>query len=84
MRTTLDLPEDIHRLVSGLARHTRRSMGQVVAELVRRGLESTAPAARIGDGQLPPYELDPRTGLPQVRSRRPVTLDDVQALEDER
>ena len=27
MRTTIDLPEDLHRIATSLARHTRRSMG---------------------------------------------------------
>lgn len=78
MRTTIDLPEDLHRIASALARDTGRSLSQTVAELIRRGLSS-----RIGEGAPPPYTLDPRTGLPVVRSERTLTADDVKALDDE-
>ena len=82
MRTTLDLPEDLHRIASGLARHSGRSLGQTVAELMRRGLEaSAAPAHRIAEAPLP-YHLSPVTGLPVLRSPRPVTDEDCKTLED--
>jgi len=77
MRTTIDLPEDLHHIASGLAHHTGRSLSGVVVELMQRGL---AVAAEPGPS---PYALDPRTGLPVVRSPRPVTDDDVRALDDE-
>lgn len=74
MRTTLDLPEDLHRIATSLARDTRRSLGQVVAELMRRGLE--APAAV--------YRLDAHTGLPViVGATRPMADDDVRGLDGE-
>ena len=83
MRTTLDLPEDLHRIASSLARHNKRSMGQIVAELMRRGLEApVVPANRVAEPQMF-YRIDPLTGLPVVRSPRPITDDDVKALEDE-
>lgn len=83
MRTTLDLPDDLHRIATSLARHNKRSLGQVVAELMRRGLEATAvPANRVTEPQ-PFYRIDSLTGLPVVRSPRPITDDDVKALEDE-
>lgn len=81
MRTTIDLPEDLHRIAVGLARHTGRSLGQTVAELMRRGLEAPV-AGRLGEARAA-YTLDSRTGLPTVRSRRPLTADDVRALDDE-
>lgn len=81
MRTTLELPEDLHGIATSLARHSRRSLGQVVAELMRRGLEAQG-ALRLAESALP-YHLHPNTGLPVVRSRRPVTDDDVRALDDE-
>lgn len=48
MRTTIDLPEELHRIATGLARHTGRSLSQTVVKLMERGLEqrSAAPAAR--------------------------------------
>ena len=83
MRTTLDLPDDLHRIATSLARHNKRSLGQIVAELMRRGLESTVPPVdRVTEPQLP-YCISPVTGLPVVRSSRPITDEDVTALEDE-
>ena len=81
MRTTIDLPEDLHRIASSLARHTGRSLGQTVAELMRRGLQGPvqhhAAEARA-------FEIDQATGLPVVPgATRPITDDDVRALEDE-
>ncbi len=81
MRTTIDLPDDLHDAVTSIAAHSRRSMNQTVADLIRRGLAphpgpldaSVASALRIDD----------RTGLPLIRSPRPVSAEDVRALEDE-
>jgi hypothetical protein len=47
---------------------------------VRRGL--LAPAG-VAEAAPAPYHVDPRTGLPVVRSKRTVTSEDVRALEDE-
>lgn len=80
MRTTVDLPEDLHRIAASLARDTDRSMSQVVEYLMRRGLE---PARGVGETAPPPYVVDRTTGLPVVRSPRTITSDDVKALEDE-
>lgn len=81
MRTTIDLPADLHHAVTSIAAHSRKSMNQTVADLIRRGLghppSATAAAAKAGG------RIDPRTGLPVVRSARPVTVEDVRALEDE-
>lgn len=81
MRTTIDLPDDLHRAVMSIAAHGRRSMNQTVAELIRRGLAlpaeaQVAPAATA-------LRFDERTGLPLIRSPRPVTVEDVRALDDE-
>lgn len=78
MRTTVDLPEDLHRIASSIARHTGRSLSQAVADLMRRGLER-----RVADADPPPYVVSEKTGLPVVRSPRPVTEEDVKALDDE-
>ncbi|NOT86623.1 MAG: antitoxin [Lysobacter sp.] len=82
MRTTIDLPEDLHRIATSLARHTGRSLGQTVAELMRRGLATPEQPDRIGEAAVV-YRLHPLTGLPVVASRQPVTGDDVEALDDE-
>jgi plasmid stability protein len=81
MRTTIDLPDDLHQAVTSIAAHSRRSMNQTVADLIRRGL---APRSGSPDAAAPAsFRLDEGTGLPTIRSPRPVTADDVQALEDE-
>jgi hypothetical protein len=56
-------------------------MNQTVADLIRRGL---APRSGTLDSVAPAsFRLDESTGLPTIRSPRPVTAEDVQALEDE-
>jgi hypothetical protein len=82
MRTTIDLPESLHSIAMGLARHTGRSLSQTIVDLVERGLAAPAHAADAG---LPAPGLltHPVTGLPVTRSRRLVTPQDVAELEDE-
>jgi negative regulator of replication initiation len=82
MRTTIDLPDDLHRIVTSLARHTGRSLGQTAAELMRRGLAASEQTNRVGEATAA-YQLHPLTGLPVVASRQPVTEDDIKALDDE-
>jgi len=74
MRTTIDLPEDLHRQALAIARDTSRSLSQTVAELVRRGL---------GYGRQAELGRSARTGLPVVRLGRVITSEDVRALDDE-
>jgi len=74
MRTTLDLPEDVHRAVTALARDRAQPMGQVVAELVRRAL-GTATDLRM--------ETDEETSLPVMWLGRTITAEDVRTLDDE-
>ncbi len=81
MRTTIDLPEDLHRIALSLARHSGRSLSQTVADLLRQAIEP--PRARVGDDAPPPYRISAITGLPVVSSPRPITPEDVAALEDE-
>lgn len=81
MRTTIDLPDDLHRIVTSLARHTGRSLGQTVAELLRRGLAADEPG-RVGEAPAV-YRVHPQTGLPVVASRQPLTEDDVKSLDDD-
>lgn len=81
MRTTIDLPSDLHQAVTSIAGHARKSMNQTVAELIRRGLANPPLAADAAAN--PAMRIDKRTGLPVIRSGRPVTAEDVRALEDE-
>ena len=81
MRTTIDLPADLHDAVTSIAAHARKSMNQTVAELIRRGLAHPPLAAEVAAN--PGLGIDQSTGLPVIRSPRPVTAEDVRALEDE-
>jgi hypothetical protein len=81
MRTTIDLPADLHDAVTSIASHARKSMNQTVAELIRRGLAH--PPSAPGESGRSGLRIDPSTGLPVIRSSRPVTAEDVRALEDE-
>ncbi|MDQ4119381.1 MAG: antitoxin [Actinomycetota bacterium] len=74
MRTTIDLPDDLHRIATAIARDTSRSLSETVAELVRRGLGSPGE---------PEIARDSLTGLPTLRLGRPITTEDVRALEDD-
>ena len=81
MRTTIDLPADLHQAVSSIAAHARKSMNQTVADLIRRGLaQPPLPEDAAGVSGL---RIDKHTGLPLIRSPRPITAEDVRALEDE-
>jgi hypothetical protein len=80
MRTTIDLPERDHQLFIGLARAQRTSLSKVILELARRGLRNSEN--RIGETSAG-YSVNPATGLPMFRSGRPITIEDVKALEDE-
>ena len=81
MRTTIDLPSDLHHAVTSIAAHARKSMNQTVAELIRRGLAQPPVAGDVSAN--PAMRIDKQTGLPVIRSPRPVTAEDVRALEDE-
>lgn len=72
MRTTIELPDDLHALARQLAHDGNRSMSEVIAELVRLGLRRDLAAPRSS-----------RRGMPQVSVGRPITAEDVRNLDDE-
>ncbi len=74
MRTTLDIPDDLHAQAVAIARDTHQSLSQAIAGLIRRGL-SSGEAGEIGTSE--------RTGLPVVHVSRTITTEDVRRLEDE-
>jgi Arc/MetJ family transcription regulator len=74
MRTTIDLPDDLHKQALAIARDNHRTLSETVADLMRRGL---------GAGQTAALSSDPRTGLPLVSVGTVVTSEDVRSLEDE-
>lgn len=79
MRTTIDIPEREHALFASLARAQRTSLSKLLVDLARRGLAAPAGVSEAP----PPYEVDTQTGLGVFRSGRPITIDDVKALDDE-
>lgn len=74
MRTTIDLPDDLHKQALAIARDTRRTLSETVADLIRRGLSAK---------RSPAPSNDPRTGLPSVSVGTVVTSEDVRALQDD-
>ena len=74
MRTTVDLPADLHAQVVAIARDTHRTLSETVAFLMRRGLGESREASPARSSA---------TGLPVVRLGRMVTTEDVRALEDD-
>jgi len=74
MRTTVDLPDDLHAQAVALSRDTHRTLSETVADLMRRGL---------GQGQDAEVATSARTGLPVIHLGRTITTEDVRALEDD-
>lgn len=74
MRTTIDLPDDLHAQAAAIARDTHQSLSQTVAALIRRGLSSGNP------GEI---TRSARTGLPVAHVGKTITTDDVRRLEDD-
>jgi hypothetical protein len=73
VRTTLDIPDEPYYLAKAIARDLNRSLGQVVGDLILQAAHG-AKAATI---EMSDY------GFPTFRCSRPVTTEDVKALEDE-
>jgi hypothetical protein len=72
VRTTLDLPDDIHELARQVAHDSGRSLSEVVSELIRLGLRRQRPE--------PARSV---RGIPMTSVGRPVTAEDVRALDDD-
>ena len=75
MRTTIDLPEDLHRQAMSIARDSHRTLSQTVTCLIRRGLDQTGPSDEP--------TRSARTGLRTVGLGKVITTDDVRSLDDE-
>lgn len=73
MRTTIDLPADVHAIAREMAHQQRKSLSQVVTELIRLALGPVGVPS-------PPAAA---AGLPTIRLGRSVTADDVWSLDDE-
>ncbi len=75
MRTTIDLPEDLHRAAVLIARDRRQTLSRTVSDLLRSAL--------AGGHRDVAVETDSDTGLPLVRLGRRVTAEDVAIAQDE-
>ena len=75
MRTTIDLPDDLHRQAMSIARDTSRTLSETVADLMRRGLNQDTAGN--------PVTRSPITGLPVVRLGTVITTEDVRSLDDD-
>ena len=74
MRTTIDLPDDLHAQAAAIARDTHQTLSQAVAGLIRRGLNS---------GHSGEITTSARTGLPIAHLGKTITTEDVRQLEDD-
>jgi len=74
MRTTIEIPDDLHRIVSAVAHDRHQTLSQTVSTILRDAL---AP------GEEPAVTIDPSTGWPVVQLGRTITMEDVRSLEDD-
>ena len=72
VRTTIDLPADLHNLAKQLAHDGNQSMSDVVVALIRAGLQHPGSRRAMSD-----------RGMPLVSVSRSVSAQDVRALDDE-
>lgn len=76
MRTTVDLPPEVHERAKRLADERRQSLSATLADLTIRGLASLGEPAKVS--------TDPVSGLPTLTLGHRVTAGDVaEALDDE-
>jgi hypothetical protein len=73
VRTTIDLPEELHRVMAELARDRGTTLSRTVADMLELALGTR-------DVQV---ERSEATGLPVIRLGRPLTSDDLRSLEGE-
>ena len=74
MRTTVDLPSDIHRLALAIAHDSGSSLSETVARLLRAALTAPGPVR---------VSTSTRTGLKVASMGHVVTSQDVRSLEDD-
>jgi hypothetical protein len=76
MRTTVDLPAEVHERAKQIADERRQSLSATLADLVIRGLASRGEPAIVS--------TDPVSGLPTLTLGHRITAVDVaEALDDE-
>ena len=73
VRTTLDISDEAYYIAKAIARDQNRSLGRVVGDLILQ----SSKGAKGASIEMSDY------GLPTFRCARPVTTEDVRALDDE-
>jgi hypothetical protein len=73
MRVTVDWDEEILSTAKDLARQNRQTLGRVLSDLVRRGLERSTPKFEMRNG-IPVF--------PRKPGAKPVTDEDVKELRE--
>lgn len=71
MRTTLDISDEAYYLAKAIARHENRSLGRVVGDLILQSVKGRQGATI----EMSDYDF------PTFRCVRPVTSEDIKALE---
>ncbi len=73
VRTTLDIPDEAYYIAKAIARDQNHSLGRVVGDLILRSVKGArGPSLEMSD-----------YGFPTFRCSRPVTTEDVKALDEE-
>ena len=73
VRTTIDIADEAYYLAKAIAQDRQASLGRVVGDLILQSLRTTGSAkAGVSD-----------YGFPIFHCARPVTSEDVKALDDE-
>ena len=69
MRTTLDIDDDILQAAKELARAEKKTAGQVLCELARKGLAQSVPAPRGFGEEVAGFPYVPKDGWYVLPSR---------------
>ena len=73
MRTTVNIEDELLRVAKSLARARCVSLGRIISDLMRRGLEQPLSSTRRKQG-FPVFAVSQRA--------RPITLEDVKKADD--
>jgi hypothetical protein len=74
VRTTINLPQDLHRVAVAIARDRHQTLSQTIAQLIRQALNMPETG---------PVVSEHRDGFPLLRTGRALTAEDVRGLDDE-
>jgi hypothetical protein len=72
MRTTINIDDDVFKLVSSYAESRSLSLGRAVSELVRRGFEAKRSVRQVNGVHV--FELPPKS--PKITSKHVKELED--------